>query len=138
MNELTDKWTELEKQRYLVSLSYILNLEDSDNARKKEFMKLKARELDMPLAKIKKVRDCDELVEMLSALSSIRTKRFILRDMILLSTADHDLSDAEISMIYEIGTRIGIRAEKLDDFFLWAARGLEWQIEGSRLVSEDI
>ena len=62
----------------------------------------------------------------------------MLRDMILLAAADHDLSDQEIGEIYEIGTKIGLKAEKIDDFFLWAARGLEWQVDGSRLIDEDI
>ncbi len=138
MNELSTTWTEVEKQLYLTALQYVLNIDSADNPTKKEFMKIKARELGCPLSKIKKVRSSAELVKLLLPIPSVRTKRCLLRDMILLSAADHDLSDEAIGEIYEIGTKIGIKAEKIDDFFLWAARGLEWQVDGSRLIDEDI
>ena len=98
----------------------------------------KARELGCPLSKLKKVRSSAELTKLLMPIPSVRTKRCLLRDMILLAAADHDLSDKAIGEIYEIGIKIGIKAEKIDDFFLWAARGLEWQVDGSRLIDEDI
>lgn len=138
MNELSANWSEVEKQLYLAALQYVLNLDSEDNATKKEFMKNKARELGCPLSKIKKVRSSAELIKILLPIPSVRTKRCLVRDMILLSAADHDLSDEAIGEIYEIGTKIGIKAEKIDDFFLWAARGLEWQVDGSRLIDEDI
>ena len=138
MNELSANWSEVEKQLYLAALQYVLNLDSEDNATKKEFMKNKARELGCPLSKIKKVRSSTELIKILLPIPSVRTKRCLVRDMILLSAADHDLSDEAIGEIYEIGTKIGIKAEKIDDFFLWAARGLEWQVDGSRLIDEDI
>lgn len=138
MNELSTTWSETEKQLYLTALQYILTLDSEDNDAKKEFMKNKARELGCALSKLKKVRSSAELIKLLLPIPSVRTKRSILRDMILLSAADHDLSDQEIGEIYEIGTKIGLKAEKIDDFFLWAARGLEWQVDGSRLIDEDI
>ncbi len=138
MNELSSSWTEAEKQLYLTALEYVLNLDSDDNPTKKEFMKNKARELGCPLSKLKKVRSSAELTKLLMPIPSVRTKRCLLRDMILLAAADHDLSDKAIGEIYEIGIKIGIKAEKIDDFFLWAARGLEWQVDGSRLIDEDI
>ena len=138
MNELSANWSEVEKQLYLAALQYVLNLDSEDNATKKEFMKNKARELGCALSKLKKVRSSAELIKLLLPIPSVRTKRSMLRDMILLAAADHDLSDQEIGEIYEIGTKIGLKAEKIDDFFLWAARGLEWQVDGSRLIDEDI
>lgn len=137
MNDLTNKWNDEEKLLYLSALSYILSTRDS-NERSKAFMKLKARELDILPTRIKKITSAQKLIAVLAPIPSIKTRRFILRDMILLSIADHDLNDQEISLIYEVGTGIGLKAEKIDDFFLWAAGGLEWQIEGSRLVEEDI
>ncbi len=138
MNELSSTWSESEKQLYLTALQYILTLDSEDNDAKKEFMKNKARELGCALSKLKKVRSSAELIKLLLPIPSVRTKRSMLRDMILLAAADHDLSDQEIGEIYEIGTKIGLKAEKIDDFFLWAARGLEWQVDGSRLIDEDI
>ena len=138
MNELSSTWSESDKQLYLTALQYILTLDSEDNDAKKEFMKNKARELGCALSKLKKVRSSAELIKLLLPIPSVRTKRSMLRDMILLAAADHDLSDQEIGEIYEIGTKIGLKAEKIDDFFLWAARGLEWQVDGSRLIDEDI
>ncbi len=138
MNELSNTWTDEEKQLYLMSLIYILNLDSDDNPIKKEFMKNKAKELGFAISKLKKITSAKELISLLGTIHSVRTKRYFLRDMILLSAADHDLSDNAIGQIYEIGTQIGLKAEKIDDIFLWAARGLEWQLDGSRLVDEDI
>ena len=39
MNELSNSWSEQEKQLYLMTLVYILNLDSDDNPVKKEFMK---------------------------------------------------------------------------------------------------
>ena len=138
MNELSNTWTETEKQLYIMSLAYILNLDSSDNPIKKEFMKNKAKEFGIAFSKLKKIRTTKELINLLAPIPSVRTKRYLLRDMILLSAADHDLTDNAIGQIYEIGTQIGIKSEKIDDLFLWAARGLEWQLDGSRLIDEDI
>ena len=138
MNELSNTWTDEEKQLYLMSLIYILNLDSDDNPIKKEFMKNKAKELGFAISKLKKITSAKELISLLGTIHSVRTKRYFLRDMILLSAADHDLSDNAIGQIYEIGTQIGLKAEKIDDIFICAARGLEWQLDGSRLVDEDI
>lgn len=138
MNELSNTWTDTEKQLYLIALKYALHLESEENPIKKEFMKSKAKELGCAISKLPKVHGSKDLIALLSSIPSVRTKRYFLRDMILLSAADHDLSDNAINQIYEIGTQIGLRPEKIDDLFLWAARGLEWQIEGSRLINEDI
>ena len=138
MNELSTTLSETEKQLYLAAIAYILNLDSADNPTKKEFMKNKAKEYGCAISKLKKIRTTQELISLLSPIPSVRIKRYFLRDMILLSAADHDLSDNAIGQIYEIGTQIGLKSEKIDDLFLWAARGLEWQLDGSRLIDEDI
>lgn len=138
MNQLIETWTEVEKQIYLTALYFILNMGDVNNSARKEFMKLKAQEVKVPLAKIKKIKKIDSLIELLRSIDNIKTKRFIIRDMILLALSDHDLSDGEMKAIYEISAQIGIKSEKIDDFFLWAAKGIEWQIAGVRLIDEDI
>ncbi len=57
--------------------------------------------------------------------------------MIVMAVADHELTDTEMCAIYEIATGVGVKQEKINDFFLWAAKGIEWQIEGSHLVEDD-
>ena len=56
----------------------------------------------------------------------------------MLAIADHELTDKDVDTIYHIGTQSGVSQDKIDDFFLWAARGVEWQIEGIKLVEEDL
>ncbi len=138
MNQLLNAWNEKEKQIYLAALSYVLTTGDTKSEQRREFMKNKAREVKIPLAQIKKVKTSEELIAMLGQIHNIKIKRFIVRDMILMTLADHDLTDSEMHNIYDICAAIDIKPEKVDDFFLWAAKGLEWQIEGNRLVEEDI
>lgn len=66
----------------------------------------------------------------------MRLKRYIIREMIMLAMANHELSDEEMAAIYTIGMNIGIKEDKINDFFLWAAEGLEWQLAGVKLVEE--
>ena len=137
MMHILQSWEEKDKQIYLSSLSYVMNSENAKSLERKEFMKNKAREFSVPLTKIKKVKTAEELISLLKTIESTKVKYFIVRDMILMTLADHDVSDSEMKKIYDISTQIGISSEKVDDFFLWAAKGLEWQIAGARLV-EDI
>ncbi len=138
MNQLLNAWNQEEKQIYLAALSYVLTAGDTKSEQRREFMKNKAREVKIPLAQIKKVKTSEELIAMLGQIHNIKIKRFIVRDMILMTLADHDLTDSEMHNIYDICAAIDIKPEKVDDFFLWAAKGLEWQIEGNRLIEEDI
>ena len=57
-----------------------------------------------------------------------------IREMISFAIVDHEISDEEMCQIYKIGTAIGVKEGKINDFFLWAAAGIEWQIEGERLI----
>ena len=65
-------------------------------------------------------------------------RRYIVREMILVAISNHELSDDEIATLYAIGTNIGIKEEKVGDFFIWAAKGLEWEIEGLQLIEGDL
>ena len=88
--------------------------------------------------KAKKVKTADELAKDIKGIGDIKVKRFILREIILLALANHEVSDEEIKIIYQIGTRSGLKEEKISDFFLWAAKGIEWQIEGTQLVEGNL
>ncbi|MFR3313585.1 MAG: hypothetical protein ACLTT2_05075 [Alphaproteobacteria bacterium] len=78
------------------------------------------------------------MIKELKQVSSMRLKRYIIREMIMLAMANHELSDEEMAAIYTIGMNIGIKEDKINDFFLWAAEGLEWQLAGVKLVEEDL
>ena len=80
----------------------------------------------------------DALIKDLEQITDIRAKRYILREMILLAVADHELQDEEVEDLHKIGKGMGISEEKINDFFIWAARGIEWQLEGIKLVEEDL
>lgn len=138
---LSRNLTDRQKDAYLHSMSYILNIDKKENGDKKEYLKTKLHELGLPLSnlsKIKKGITAEEVVRQLRGIGNIRVRRFILRDMILLALSDRELTDEEIQTIYKIGTGANIKQEKINDLFLWAAKGVEWQIEGARLVEEDL
>ena len=139
MNTFTADMTEEEKNIYLQALKYVLEANNvtsnndfiSDLAQKTGVTKKQLRELP-------KVENIDMLIKLIRKIPNIRKKRFIIREMIMLAMADHEISDKEMHDIYKVGTSIGIKEEKINDFFLWAAQGLEWQVEGIRLIEKDL
>ncbi len=139
MNTFTADMTEEEKNIYLQALKYVLEANNttsnndfiSDLAQKTGVTKKQLRELP-------KVENIDMLIKLIRKIPNIRKKRFIIREMIMLAMADHEISDKEMHDIYKVGTAVGIKEEKINDFFLWAAQGLEWQVEGIRLIEKDL
>lgn len=130
-----------EKNTYLNCLAFILNVGKSNNEAKKEYMETQMAEMGMSskdVKKIKKPLKADDIIKQIKTIADNKVKRFMLREMILLAIADHELTDDEISTIYKIGTKSGIKEEKISDLFLWAAKGIEWQIEGTQLVEEEL
>ncbi len=130
-----------EKNIYLEALAFILNIGTSKTEAKKEYMEAQMAEIGLSKKDVrsaKKVKTPEELAKDIKGIGDIKVKRFILREMILLALADHELTDDEIQTIYRIGTQSGLKEEKIGDLFLWAAKGIEWQIEGTQLVEENI
>ena len=138
MPEFKSNLSKDQKKLYLQALSYVLSI--GENPVNDKYIIDQANDIDFDLDNnpIAKVKNIDKLIKELKAISDLRIKRLILREMILLAISDHELQDTEIETIFIIGSQIGIADEKINDFFLWAAKGLEWQIEGSKLVEEDI
>lgn len=54
----------------------------------------------------------DALIKDLEQITDIRAKRYILREMILLAVADHELQDEEVEDLHKIGKGMGISEEK--------------------------
>ena len=80
----------------------------------------------------------ESVIKALQGLDDLRVQRYIIREMIMLSVSDQDISDEEIHRIYQIAEAVGMSGEKVGDFFIWAAKGIEWRIEGIQLVEEDL
>ncbi len=138
---LPKKFTVKEKRAYIKALSYILSLNLPPNTEKIEHLRLQIQEIGSS------EKDCESLdhpctiealVKTLHAVEDMRVRRYIIREMIMLAVADHEISDIEIKNIYQIADAIGISGEKVGDFFIWAAKGIEWKIEGIQLVEEDL
>ena len=125
LNELTEK----ERNVYITSLLYILDLNDS-SARNMDYVLSRINDLGLDESVLKKIKRAKG--------KNIRTRRYILREMILVAISNHELSDGEVASIYNIGRHVGIKEEKINDFFLWAAKGLEWEIEGIQLIEGDL
>ena len=125
---------------FLEALGFVLNIDKKANQIKLDYLRMQAFEMGYDLRKLKtksSLKDID-VISRLNSIKDIRIRRYILREMIMLAIADHELSDTEVDTIYNIGTKVGITVDKIDDFFLWAAKGVEWQIESVKLVEEDL
>ncbi len=129
-----------ERNVYIASLLYILNLKDSkDKNTGYVLSRIKDLGLDESvLQKIKPARTPEDMYKLIAKVSNVRVRRYILREMILVAISNHELSDEEVASIYNIGLHAGIKNEKINDFFLWAAKGLEWEIEGIQLIEGDL
>ncbi len=134
------EFSEQQQNIFLEALGYILNIDKKPNPTKIDYLKLQAFEMgyDMRKLKTKSSLKAADVISRLNSIKDIRIRRYILREMIMLAIADHELSDTEVDTIYNIGTKVGISVDKIDDFFLWAAKGIEWQIESVKLVEEDL
>lgn len=135
------KFNAKEKNAYLLALTYILNLSGPDNSIKKGYLQLQLKEAGIDEEKCEDGKlPCKQetLIKQLKNLENIRTQRYIIREMIMLAVADHEITDEEIRNIYQIAEAIGVSGEKVGDFFIWAAKGIEWKLEGIQLVEEDL
>ena len=131
---------ENEKNIYMKALSFMLSLDKKNTVEKLDFLKIQAVRCGFDCLKLK-TKSTDKISDIALALNkidNIAIRRYILLNMIRLTIAGHELLDNEVDTIYGIGTKAGISVDKIDDFFLWAARGVEWQIEGMRIVEEDL
>ena len=133
--------TEEEKIVYLEALMYVLNTDKGINPARNRYLIRQAQEIGFPAKELKNIRIIkkpETISNELLKIRDVRQRRYFIREMIMLAITDHELSDAEMCNIYKIGTAAGIKEDKINDFFLWAAQGIEWQIEGVRLVEDDL
>ena len=127
-----------EKTIFVTSLLYVMDL--SKNKRM-DYLLSRIKEFGFTEENLKKVKHAKspaEIYSLIKGIKDIKVRRYILREMILVAVSHHELSDEEISTIYNIGTKIGIKEEKVSDFFMWAAKGIEWEIEGLQLIEGDL
>ena len=85
-----------EKNVYMEALAFILNVGKSNNDAKKEYMETQMAEIGLSkkdFRSAKKVKTAGELAKDIKGIGDIKVKRFILREMILLALADHELTD---------------------------------------------
>ena len=130
-----------EKTACLKALVYILDLSDKQNNAKEQYFLLQLKNIGIAEEKYKEMKrpiNIDTVITSLKALDNIRAQRFIIREMIMLVIAGCDIADEEIRHIYQIAEAIGVSGEKVGDFFIWAAKGIEWNIEGIQLIEEDL
>ena len=122
------------------ALAFMLALGKKGTSEKLDFLKLQAFRcgIDGRKVKTKSSAKAPDIVLALNQIDNIAIRRYILLNMIMLTIAGHELLDTEVDIIYGIGTKAGISIDKIDDFFLWAARGVEWQVDGMKIVEEDL
>ena len=136
-----EKFNIKEKIACLRALVYVLHINGEHNKIKREYMEWQISAMGIPENKYEENKTpCDyaTLVKTLKGLESLRIQRYIVREMIMLAVSGHDISDDEIRSIYQIAETIGVSTEKVGDFFIWAAKGIEWRLEGIQLIEEDL
>jgi len=140
MSFLRDELNSAEKRVYIGCLAYLLDVDKKHSIEKVDYLQNKVREVGLSAEAFKKIKPLapQDIAKKLKDIKSVIAKRYIIRDMILLATADHELSDKEVDLIYSIGVSSGVTQDKIDDLFMWAAQGVSWEIEGIRLIEEDI
>ena len=134
------KFNAKEKNACLKALTYILNLNNARKQVRKEYLALQMKALNIAEDKYDENQSTckiESVIKALQGLDDLRVQRYIIREMIMLSVSDQDISDEEIHRIYQIAEAVGMSGEKVGDFFIWAANGIEWRIEGIQLVEED-
>ena len=141
MPDISKLLSKTEKKLYLQALAFVLNMNHKDGSTITEYLHSQAEEAGVSETTLNQVKPNlteDKLIKELDKITNIRSKRFILREMILLAIADHEVKDEEIETLHRIGKAMGIVEAKINDFFIWAAQGLEWQLQGIKLVEEDL
>ncbi len=141
MPDISKLLSKTEKKLYLQALAFVLNMNKKDESAIKEYLHMQAEEIGVSETTLNQVKTNlteDKLIKELAKIANIQSKRFILREMILLAIADHEVKDEEIETLHRIGKAMGIVEAKINDFFIWAAQGLEWQLQGIKLVEEDL
>ncbi len=126
---------------YLETLMFVLGGEKKLTKEQSRYLEQQAQEIGFPtegLKNIRKIKRPESLSNELLKIEDIRLRRYFVREMIMLAISDHELTDAEMCDIYKIGCATGVKEDKINDFFLWAAQGVEWQIEGVRIVEDDL
>lgn len=106
---------EVEKKLYIQGLAYVLGMNKQDPKQKKEYLLAQMAETGLSESEYKKIKcNCktDALIKDLEQITDIRAKRYILREMILLAVADHELQDEEVEDLHKIGKGMGISEEK--------------------------
>lgn len=136
-----DKFNAKEKTACLNALIYVLNLNKRNIAAKRKHLAIQMKMMDIAEDKYDSSKPpCtfEALVKSLKGLENLRVQRYIISQMVMLSVADHDIGEEEIRNIYALAETIGVSSEKVGDFFIWAAKGIEWKLEGVQLVEEDL
>ncbi len=141
MIEFYETMSDAEKVICLQALKFVLLLENRTLKDNEKYLKKKMNEFGMSKALVSETttfKTKEEFIRTVKKITSIRIKRFILREMVMIAVYDYEIKDDEIAALYELGLGVGINQEKINDFFLWVAQGIEWRLEGLKLVEEDI
>lgn len=138
-----ERFSSKEKAACLKALIYVLNLNSSISAHKakRDYMLIQMKAMGIAEDKYdENQQPChiDALIKTLKNIDSLRSQRYIIREMIMLAVSDNDITDDEIRKIYQIAEKIGVSSETVGDFFIWAAKGIEWKLEGIQLIEEDL
>jgi len=133
-----DNLNNSEKLIYMKALAFAANL-GLKSPHTNKFVAEQADRIGFSFEKLKNLKKAkrpETISNELLKIKDLKLRRYFVREMVMLAIADHELSDMEMCNMYKIGVALGIKEDKMNDFFLWAAAGIEWQIEGERLIED--
>ena len=138
---MPDNFNTKEKNACIKALTFVLHIHGAKNTMQKKFMLFQLKAMGLTEDKYDITQPpCkfEDLAKSLKNLDNLRAQRYIIRAMIMLALSDQDINDDAIKLIYQLAEEIGMSSEKVGDFFIWAAKGIEWRLEGIQLVEEDL
>lgn len=132
--------TQEQRENFLKALAFVIYADGEVNGEEKDFLEVAAQAYGVSPSKVVEIlqdRDIETVKALVQEIDDIRARRYLVREMISLGLCDGELSDDELDAIFSIGESLDITEERMDDMVSWAIEGLEWQLDGFRLIEED-
>ena len=84
-------------------------------------------------AQAMETRTKEQVLDMLSIFVDKKHRMELIKELFFLGYADGNLSDEELAFVAEVGNKMGVDDNVMEDISRWVIAGIEWQEEGERL-----
>ena len=131
-------FTSEEKVAFLAALHFASTL-NGVTEEEQEFIATLAHELNVGEEEIKsatETRSKEQVMDMLDVFTGKRHSLELIKELFFLGYADGNLSEEELTFVADVGNKIGVDEDVLEDISRWVIAGIEWQEEGERIFGE--